>query len=322
MSHYQGATVHVDRPLSQFALAYENHELIADKVLPVVLSAKKSDSYFIRDRDNQIRAADPKIGLLDVPPEVEGGITTATFTCQNYGYTAKTAIETERNADVPLNVRQDAAMDCMAQLMLAREVRAASTLTTSGNYDSGNVQTLSGAAQWNAATGSGDPFGVIETARASVWPAPNSRKVMGCGYEVWKQMKNHPALLDRLKYGGSSMDPAKSLRAKIAELFEVDEFVVGEAWKNAANPGAADSVARVWGKSLFIVAVPNYPSPRAMGFAQTFRWTEPGPGGIAVTSWFEPGPGLLGVQKHKITHSDVEKVVAAEAGALVASAVA
>ena len=322
MPSYLGSVVHVDRPLSQFALTYQNHKLIADSLAPIALVEDNSDLYFVRPIANKIRAQSPKIGLLDVAPEIETNVTTNSYKCQNYGYIAKTAVQSEKAADVPLNIKQDAAMDCTDQLWLAREVRVASLLTTSGNYASANVQTLVGGTQWNAATGAGDIFGNFETALGLVQPAPNSKLVAWMGYAVWQQIKNHPAVLDRVKFGGNNANPALTRMQALAEVIEVDEVVVGKAWQIATNPGQANAQTRVWGKHAGIVAVPQYPSTRSLGFAQTFRWNQVGPSGVAIQTWYEPAPGLLGVNKYKVVHSDHEVIPANDAGSLILNAVA
>lgn len=319
------STLHTNRPLANFALSYSPGEFIADRVLPVALVENVSDSFYVRSKTNQTRYIDGKIGSLDTPPEIDTNATTDTFACQDYGWIAKVALKEANMADVPLALEQNAVLDAMAMMYLAREVRVATLLTTSANYDSGNVQTLSGASQWNASNGNGDIFGVIETARASIWRAPNTRLVAFCGYQVWQQLKNHPQFIDRIKGGATKQNIAAGaeLKKAFADAIEVSEFYVAESRYTASNAGATASYSRIWGKHFGVLAIPDFPSTRSLGFGLTFRWNAAGSqSGINVADWFEPGPGTQGAKKFKVTHSDVEKVCANDAGALIVNAVA
>jgi len=306
--------VHVDRPLSQYVLTYENKQLIADKLAPVVLVDNQSDSYFVKPKGNAMKyVGQPTIGLTSDIPEVESGFTLAKFATQDYGFLSKVALSLDANADAPLNLRQDAAMDAAALLWLAREVRVASLLTTTANYAAANSTTVG--SKWDI--DANDPIVQIEAMRANLFPSPNGRLVAFMGYAVWAAVKNNAKVLSRVNGGATTGSPAQVSRQKFAELIEVDEVVVGEAYAIDAN-GAQ---TRVWGKDFGMVYVANSPSTRAMTFSQTFRWNKPGPGGIAASRWIDPSKGIMGVERSKIAHSDAEVIAASDAGILMKAAV-
>ena len=114
-------------------------------------------------------------------------------------------------------------------------------LTTSGNYASDNIQTLSGSDRWDA-SGGGDPFGVIDAAKASIFHAPNTKLVAFCGSSTWLKLKRHQAVLDTIKGGANVGMPSVATKQAFAQLIECDEFVVGEAWSTSTNPGNATAV--------------------------------------------------------------------------------
>lgn len=313
MASFVGSQIHVDRPLSNFATAYTNNQLIGLPLAPQIIVDHSSDKFFKRNKANVVRYQSPLLSGLQVPPEIEQGVTVDSFACLDYGYSAKIALRDQVNADVPLNLQQDATMDTMSQLTLAQESRIATLLTTSSLYDSNNVTTLSGSDRWDSASG-GDPLGVIDDLRAKVWPGPNTKLKCFMGIEVWNKLKRHPAILDLVKGGATTGVPAVVLKARMAELLEVDEVLVGEAWQIATNPGQTDAATRVWGKYLGLVRVADMPTTRSLHFASSFTF-----GNVNVMTWIDQAPGLLGAWKMKSTHSTAEKVVASDAGALVVS---
>jgi hypothetical protein len=74
MPSYSGSQVHVDRPLSTFATTYENHDLIGLRLCPEVNVDKPSDKFFQRSKRNALQYVNAKIGSLEVPPEIESGV--------------------------------------------------------------------------------------------------------------------------------------------------------------------------------------------------------------------------------------------------------
>lgn len=313
MPSYAGSTLHVDRPLSNFATAYENHQLIGLMLAPEVAVDKSSDKFFKRNKRNALQYQSPKISALQIPPQIEQGVSIASFVCEDYGYTATVAERDNQNADLPLNLRQDATMDATALLRIAQEVRIKDLVTTSGNYAAANVQTLTGSDRWDSAD-KGDPFGVIDAAKASIFPAPNTKLVAFCGESTWRALRRHPQILDTIKGGANIGSPAVATREMFARLIEVDEFVVGEAWDTTTNPGATAVYGRIWPTSFGILRVAAAPSTRTLHFASSFAF-----GPMQVSAEFEMMPGLLGAWTFKVAHSTDEVVVADDAGALIVS---
>lgn len=315
MPTYVSSTRHIDRALSNFALAYANKELVGLKFMPEIACEKPSDKYFKRSKANSLTAMDGKMSATGNPAEIETNATTSNFSCEDYGFTAKVAGRDEAEADVPLTLRQDATLDAVASLRLAQEIRIAAIVGVSTSYSSANRVTLSGADQWDS-SGGGDPLGVIDQYRATIWRGPNTRLVAGCDEKTWRVLKRHPAVIDLVKGGANSSTPAVVMKQLFAELIEVDEFVVGEAWKNTANPAAADSYSRVWPKAFWINAVANAPSTRSLHFGSTFRWQD-----VETSAEYDAKPGLKGVWWFKCAHSVDEVVCADDAGCFIGTPV-
>lgn len=317
MPSYNGSQIHVDKPLSTLATAYTNHDLIGLRLAPEVLVEKTSDKFFKRDKGNGFAyLGQPRVGNLEVPALIDQGVTLVSFACEDYSLQSKVSQRDQQNADAPLNLMQDAAIDVAAQLRLAQEIRIADLVQTSGNYASANTTTLSGSDQWNA-SGGGDPLGVIDDLRSEIYPCVNTRLVAWMGIEVWNILKRHPQILGLVNGGATVGMAAVVMKAKMAELLEVDEVLVGESYKQTNNPGASASTSRVWGKYFGIARVASGPTTRTLHLASSFAF-----GAMNTFTWFDQEPGLLGAYHVKCSHSTDEKIVADDAGCLIVDAIA
>lgn len=60
---------------------------------------------------------------------------------------------------------------------------------------------------------------------------------LAIGANVFNALRKHPAILDRVKYGGSTANPASVTKNVLAQLFEVDDLVVLMSIFNQAKQG-------------------------------------------------------------------------------------
>lgn len=317
-SSYQGSTVHQDKALANFALQYENNELVADKVAPIVPVDDISGTYFKLPKENALTyAGQAFVGPSSDIPEVEGNVTNGTYSCNGRGRKAKISLQTDAMADVPLRLREGAVADAMAQLMLEREVRVAALIFNSANYKA-TTNTVAISTKWDAKSSgisTADPISDVDALRGNIFRGTNTRLIAVMSRDVWTALKNNTFMTARINGGGTTALPAIVMKQLVASIFEVDEVVVAEAWQIAAG-----TQGRVWGKAFAILSTTTAPSVRSLGFAQTMRWQAPGPGGIRHAQWTEQ-KGLMGVEYHSITMADDEVIPANDAGILFTTAI-
>jgi hypothetical protein len=307
MPGYNPNQIHVDRPMTELALSYTNEELIGTKLMPEIKTEHRSNLYFVRSKANQLRSMDLSLSALGPPALVEQGISTNSYACRDYGDMARVAVSDEANADLPLNLRQDATMDAVALLKLAQEIRIAAKVTNASLYNTNNTVALSGVDRWDV-TGS-DVLGPIAQYSSAIFPSPNTKKIAWFDQLTWNIVKNHAQIIGRISGGATTSMVAKVMRQMFAELIEVDEVIVGSAWKIGSNPGQADVQSRVWSKGFGILRVATAPSTRSLHFGSSFVFRQE-----QITSWLDQLPGLEGVFNFKCTHSTDEQVVANDAG--------
>ena len=85
----------------------------------------------------------------------------------------------------------------------------------------------------------GDPVKLFDELCSKVEEEGRRRpNKLGLGVKAYNALKNHPAILDRVKYGGSTANPANVNQNVLAQLFGLDKVVVLASSYNAAPLGA------------------------------------------------------------------------------------
>ena len=126
-------------------------------------------------------------------------------------------------------------------IALRLEKAQADLATTAATYAASNKTTLSGTSQWSDYTGTSNPSKDIETAREAVRASIGKRaNTVVLGAAVWAKLKQHPAIIDRIKYTGRDSVTTEML----AQLWDVQRVFVGDA----VYTDASGTMTDVWGK--------------------------------------------------------------------------
>jgi hypothetical protein len=231
--------------LAAIAIAYKNNKFIADDVLTRVQVPQITFRYKQFPQADGFTVPETKIGRTSRPNRIETGYTETQATCVDYGL----------EDVVPVNdilVAQAAgagydpvsyAAEWLAYLVaLDREKRVASLVFDSTQYGTNNKSTLSGTSQWSDFTNS-NPVTAIMTALDACVMRPNMAVF---GRATYSQLIQHPKVVQAVfkTQQGAGIVP----RQAIADLFELNDVFVGEAFSNTAVRGQTVSLARLWGK--------------------------------------------------------------------------
>ncbi len=107
-------------------------------------------------------------------------------------------------------------------------------------------------------------------------------------------------------------------RQALAQLFELEEVLVGEGWLNTAKKGQAATFARVWGKHCSLIYRDRLADAnRGVTFGFTAEFGTRVAGSIP-----DPNIGLRGGQNVRVGESVKELVTANDLGYFVQNAVA
>jgi hypothetical protein len=226
--------------LTNAARGYKNASMVGGYIFPdVVVSARGGT--MVSFGKEALRQYDTARSPGSNTKRVDYGYSSTTFTLTQHSLEGKVPFEDleEANAVPGIDLGAGTVMLVQDIIALRAEIAMANLATTAGNYGSGNKTTLTGTSQWSDLVNS-DPIGDVETAknaiRSQVGKLPN---VMVIGYSVFKALKSHSKIIDRIKYTGRDV-PTEEL---LSSLFGVKVYV-GQAIKATD----ADVVSDVWGK--------------------------------------------------------------------------
>ena len=301
---------HVDTTIQNMSVAYKNDDYIGERLMPVVPVPHKSDFFFTFDQRSSLGFPDDALGVRGSPNEITRARDRASFTTHGYGHKDFVDNSELQNADAPLDDLADATGGILDALTFRRELRIATILTTAANYG-GNTTALGSSVRWDDADSK--PISDIQSARAAMWTGGGPGKVVAfTSLAVWTAMQNHAQFQEVFKYtAGGILNPAQW-----ANMFGIDELLIGAARKDTANEGQAASYTRIWGDVFGLVRVSTSPSRRNASFGYTFRF-----GQVDSTQVFDPMVGTKGGWWVKAAVDETHKVVAPLTGFLLTSVI-
>jgi hypothetical protein len=278
--------VHVNVPLTNISIAHvqDARAWIAPIVFPIVPSTKQSARYFVFDKGDMLRPQSKK--RAPGTPSAGGGYkvdNTPTFFCDPDAFHKDVDDPTRANTDDPLSPDRDATVFVTQQLLMRREVDFNSKFLTTGKWgtDKTGVASAPGAnqfLQWNDP--SSDPVkditdGIIAILKASGKQA--NRLVIGA--EAWQAVRNHPAVLERIKY----TQRATATPDLFASLVALDlrsngligdfQVLVATAIQNTAAEGQTASTSFIVGKVALLCYAAPAPSLMEPSGGYIFTWT-------------------------------------------------
>jgi len=278
------SAVHIDQPLSNLTLAYaqEQTNFIADKVFPTVGVQRQSDKYYIYDRANMNRSGDvKKLAPRTEVNRIGMAISNDSYFADVFGLGMDFDEQTLANEDAMLEIRAAGAQTLMNRVMIDREERFAASFFSAGIWGTDATP----ANLWSDYTNS-TPLTDVTTARRTMQLGSGGFKpnTMVVGKEVRDILVNHPDVLARLNGGATVTNTALITDAKLAEIFEVENFYVMEAVKNGAAEGLAEANAFIGGKNALLVHTPSSAGLMTPAAGLTFAWNNiPGVNNLGVT---------------------------------------
>jgi len=278
------SSVHLDQPLTNLTIAYvqDQSNFIADSVFPTVGVERQSDKYYIYDRANMNRSGDVKV----LAPRTEvnrigQSVSNAAYYAEVRGLAMDFDQQTLANEDAALDIRSAGAQTLTTRLLIDREEQFADTFFKTGVWGTestpGNL--------WSDYTNS-TPIQDVTTARRTMQLKSGGFKpnTMVVGKEVRDILINHPKILARLNGGSTVSNPALITDAKLAEIFEVENFYIMEAVKNSSVEGVAESNAFIGGKHALLVHGPRNAGLMTPAAGLTFAWNNvPGTNNLGIT---------------------------------------
>lgn len=229
---------------SAIAIAYHNTKLIADLVLPRVPVGKKEFKYTEYPLANSFTVPDTLYPKNGRPNMVDFGGSEVTSMTIDYGLEDIISNDDIANAPEGSNLEGKGVEYVTDLVALAREVRTAAAVFNTANYASANTLALTGTDKFSDYTNS-DPLKVLVEALDTPIMRPNT---MTIGRLAWSKLIMHPKVVKAAQ--GNDGDSGIALKARVAEILELDNIFVGEGWLNTAKKGQTAIMERVWGNNI------------------------------------------------------------------------
>lgn len=131
---------------------------------------------------------------------------------------------------------------------------------------------------------------------------------MSMGPDVYRALRKHPAILDRIKHTGSSANPAKVTERVLSELFEVEHISVMKSIRNKAKQGKEADIGFIANRGdMLLTYAPDQPSIEEPSAGYILTWDMLANGQWMPISHFdgEDGThsefveGMMGYSMHK-----------------------
>lgn len=272
--------VYIDQALTSFSQQYRNDPAgyIQDVVAPMLPVERKTGKYAYYPKSN-LKAP------VNSTRTGEAKTARANFQVQwkSYEELNEHALKDGITKDIyqmylsPLDPEQDTVTFLMDQLQIEREVALAAKISSTSVV----TQYAAPSTQWNATTGAGSPFLDIEAGINTMQiNGLRSANTIVMGYPVWSQLKNHPDLLDRVKYSQLGV-LTTSLFTTLFEDAGITKTVVARAVYDSAAEGLTSSNAYIVGKNLWLIHSTPSPKLRDVNFMHTLVLNN----GRYVDSW-------------------------------------
>ncbi len=241
------APMPIDARLSGIVIAYKNDVLIADQVAPRRTVSTKEFKYVKHDLGEGFTLPDNKIGRKSEANKVEFTGTMETDLCEDYGLEDVIPQDDIDNAPAGDDPEGRAVEGIANYNDLNREKRVSDLIFNTNSYAAGNQEQLAGTTQFSAFTTS-DPITKLNDALDSMVMRGN---IIVFGQKAWSYTRRHPDIVSAVL--GNSGTKGMVSKQQFADLFEIDEVLVGPAWLNTAKKGQTPVLSRVWGNHISIL---------------------------------------------------------------------
>ena len=280
--------LHIDRALTDFSVAYMNEDYIGDTVAPLLPVDKRSDKYFVYNRDAFLRAS--ALDSNGRPTSVRRPGTEAVLSDFALSSTSYYADEYARKqlvpyanmqyADQPLQPQIDATIQITEQLKIDNEIQVANMVGKISSYASTNTATLttgSTGTSWASYTSANsNPFLNIEQAiiavRKGVMKTANALLMT---IDTAQYLLDHPTYKDWQKYtstdGVTVGGVAKNIRGLDVQVGVQQYTSTAEQAPPANNATTGDVWVDSGGNAMALIYYRNGTvGPRTISSFRTF----------------------------------------------------
>jgi hypothetical protein len=297
--------------LVAIAVAYRQGNLIADQVLPYVSVGSEEFRYKRFGLGDAFTAPETLVGRKGTPNQVDWSEQETPAFTQDHALDApvpnKDYEAWERARARGLTGATDPMMRATRQVMelvmMRREKRAADLVFNAASYATGNKVAMASGSRFS--DDAIKPQNIIGDALDTMIMRPN---IAVFGRQAWTKTSRNPNLV-KAAYGLGT-EQGQVTKRLFAEMFELDDVLVGDGWINTAAKGQTPSVIRLWGKHCaFLHRNMNADTEFGITFGFTARYGDR-VGGVIE----DPDMGMRGGKRVRAGEAVRELVTAGDLG--------
>jgi len=273
--------MHNDRYLTNYSVGYMQGEerFVSNAASSQISVNKQTDKILTVDRGDMWRDQVEKRPLGGKPPMADFGTSSDSYIAEEYGLEGSIDARQRANADDPLNLEEEITRLLSQQHMIKRD-RIWCTSFFAASVWTKQMAGVSSSPSTNQFVQfdqiDSDPLGVIDEMIDYVDELTGMRpNTIVCSADVRRVLRRHPQIQAVLP----NNEQKQVSNARLAQLFEVDNFRVPRSIYNSAAEGAANSFSYIAGtKRMWLGYIEPNPTVRSPTAIATFNWTGLMPG--------------------------------------------
>lgn len=265
-----GRDLHIDQNLTNVAMAYRPAGMVADAIAPIVVVDKETNVYPVFNQGEAL-AIHSTLRARNTPAQrITRSVSSGNYACKNYALAYDQPIEDRANMDAAYAYQLDigATTAVLDGLMLDWDKRVLQQVGSASNVSTGFLTGSS----W---TLTGDPISMIWKAMEQVQQTtaykPNS---LLWGWKAWNYFRRNVNARNFVL--GTNNGGGAVTRQAAQAAFEVDRFLVSNAFYNSANEAQAAALANTFpADAVLAYYAPPAASRETPSFMYSFRWQAP-----------------------------------------------
>lgn len=307
--------------LSNMALAYyqSDAKAFARTIFPTCPVALSSDNYYIFDKEDLLRdnwQRKPAYGKVEPAVLSEH---TESYACvvdqmiMGIDLIRQTDLNRRQGPALVRDRRAQRTVTMAQQANIHQDVIFAEKFFKAGvwtnEYTGKDETSVSGNDFIKFSNGNSDPVALIDK-KATEMEQNTGRRPnrIALGVNVYNALKLHPAILERVKYGGSTVNPALITENVLAQLFSVEKLSVQRSIMNKAKLGQKAKMDFIGDPNGFLLAyATNTPSIEEPSAGYIFTWDMLGDGNIMPILNYEGESGTHSEYVEGLMATDMKK---------------
>lgn len=304
--------IHIDRALTDISVAYmqDGRNFVNDKIFPSIGVQKQSNKYFVYDKGDSLR----------IHTQIRAGGTESAgagfdinqdnYFCDPFALHHDVNDQDRVNADEPIDLDRDGTEFVTQDIMMKKENDFFQAFFQTGIWGTDKDGSTADFVQWDLASSNPitDVEDFVEIIVSNTGVSPEDI-TLTYSPDVWRIVKNHPEVLDRIKYTQTGIVSA----SLVAAAMGIKQVLVARGVVNTAAKGQAATVGFMAPlKTALLTYAPASPSMKKPSAGYTFDWTGYNKGqAVAV---FKFRMEHLRADRIEVENAWDQKLVAADCG--------